>query len=194
MKKILFLTFLSLIFLLNSASIIAAEKISYDSIYNNLPVLTDIYYDHNEDPDEIVDYKDYIQSPYPLMRISVKLSCKDVKIGPGYYLITAKNRSNYDFVMFKQNGKIAALIPIYEKQLINPETVYPKAQQPKKSIIRKIGSGIKKVIARPFKRYKKPLPAPRYYITSSMVDSGKYFEINLYQEQYLYKMLFKVER
>lgn len=197
MKKILLLTFLTFIFLSYPAKTFAAEPINYDSIYNNLPVLVDIYYDHNEDPDENLDYQDYVESPYPLMRVSVKLKCKDVKLNPGYYLITLKNRSNYDFAMFKQRGKIVALIPVYEKVKIDPETFYPKAEKPKKSIIGKTGSGIKAAIAFPFKplnRFRKPPPQTRHFITSSLVDSGRYFEIYLYQEDYLYKILFKVER
>ncbi|EKE04740.1 MAG: hypothetical protein ACD_20C00007G0001 [uncultured bacterium] len=197
MKKLLLLAFLTFIFLLNSVKTYAAEPVDYDSIYNNMPVLVDIYYDHNEDPDENLDYQDFIQSPYPLMRVSVKLKCKDVKLNPGYYLVTVKNRSNYDFAMLKQRGKIVALVPIYEKQKIDPETFYPKPQKPKKSVVGKAGSGIKTVIAFPFKpldRFKKPPPQTRHFITSSLVDGGRYFEIYVYQEDYLYKILFQVER
>jgi hypothetical protein len=191
MKKSLFL-FVILSFIVFSVPANAAENTNYESIYNNLPVL-DFYYDHNEDPDEQLDYHDFIKSPYPLIRISAKLSCKEVKLLPGYYLMAVRNRSNYDFVMFKQNGKIVTMVPVYEKQLVNPETVYPKPKV-KKSLLKKTGSGIKRIVAAPFKPYRKPPEPPRYAVTSSLVDGGKYFEIWLYQEQYLYKILFKVDK
>lgn len=175
-----------------SAQVQAAERINYDNIYKNLPVL-DIHYDYNEDPDENADYTNYIGSPYPLIRISPKLACRETKLAPGYYLMTIKNRSSYDFVMFKQNGKIAALIPVYEKQLINPETFYPKPEEPK-SRFKKTTKAIKNVIAKPFQSHRRPVPPTRTFITSSLVDGGNYFEVLFYQEQYLYKMLFKVEK
>jgi len=167
----------------------------YDLIYDNLPVINVKYY-VNEDPDEINDYRKYI-TPYPLLRTSLVLKCKNQKIRPGYYLLTPKNEKGLDFVMFKQQGKIIALIPVYEKSLIVPQLTYKKPPAPKVSMVafpfvklKKITKGTLKTI---FKPVLKPPDLPETKMKASYVNGGKYFEIWLYVDKYLYKMLLKVE-
>jgi hypothetical protein len=184
MKRLFFIIFIGLILIKIPAFSQENAGVDYDAIYNNL-IIPNFTYDDNEDPDQITDYAYFVKSPYPLIRLSLPLNCKGVKLAPGYYLMTPKNRDGYDFVMFKQNGKITALIPIYQKQVIDPNTVYPVVKT-KKSIAEKIAGFINR---------KREMPvAPRYAINGELVDVGKYFDLQLYQEQYLYKMLFKVEK
>lgn len=190
MRKLLFLIIFC--FVINISPAKSTEKTDYDNIYNNLPVLN-FYYDHNTDPDESLDYQEFVNSPYPLIRISLNLTCKNAKISPGYYLIVPKNRSGYNFAMFKQNGKIVAMVPFYDKQLINPAAIYP-ASPKEKSAAKRFFKNIKNILGRPFKKYRRPLTPPRYSVNTYTVDAGRYFELWLYKEQYVYKMIFKIER
>jgi hypothetical protein len=164
-----------------------------DEIYDKLLAL-DIYYEHNEDPLELEDYTEYVQSPYPLIRTSVTLTSQKTKIPPGYYLLTPRTKGAYEFITFKQNGKITALVPIYEKTLIDPKVIYEEAPKPKPRLITWPFRMIKKGFIKLFGKYKRPLKPPKYIIESEFKDGGKYFEIRFYLEQYLYKMLFKVEK
>jgi len=187
MKKLFFILLMTVLF---SSRAYAAEYTDFDRAYANLPVF-DFFYEDNQDPDENQDYADYLGSPYPLVRISVPLECKKTKIIPGYYLITIRNRSGIDFAMFKQNGKIAGLVPVYEKQAINPETYYPKPTAPK-SKTKKFFGGIKNTLAKPFKPHMKPPPPARYDVKTKIIGKGVYFELDYYREEYLYKMLFRI--
>ncbi|MFH0702961.1 MAG: hypothetical protein V2B14_05430 [bacterium] len=190
MKKFLSLIFLNLLLQVFLAHAGIAQNINYDLIYTNLTPI-DINYDHNEDPNEINDYSQFIESPYPLIRISQTLRCKNTKISPGYYLLTPKNENNIDFVMFKQKGKIVALIPVYEKRLINPKLVYKSEPKPKVSLIKRPFIAIKKFFGLILKKSKKYQDPPKCAVETEKINGEKYFEIRLYVEEHLYKMLFK---
>lgn len=161
----------------------------YDRLYQNQPVLN-FRYDENEDPQEVYDYQQYIQSPYPLLRISMILKNKNITVKPGYYLITPRSKDGYDFVLFKQYGKIVHIMPVYEKIKINPALIYPKPPKKKTPLWKLPFVGIKKLFSPLFKKVKKP-PAPkRFMVKTEMPDGGKYYSIWIYEEDMLYKMIF----
>lgn len=171
-------------------------RINYDLIYKDTPVL-DFMYEDKLDPEEEIDYDKYvIISPYTLMRITDTLRSKKVLLKPGYYLVKAEKRDGYEFLLFKQNGKVAGVVPVYQKTIINPALIYKESLKPKPSLLGRIFSIPKKIISYPFKGWyekrKVPLP-PRSAIESRVVGNGKYLEIWLYVEQYLYKVLLKIE-
>ena len=190
MKKIFLLVLFNLIIIFPTK--VNAQSIDYDQIYNSLPVV-DIHYEHNEDPDEIIDYNKFIVSPYPLIRISDNLSNKTTKIKPGYYLLSPKTREGYDFIMFKQKGNIAAMIPVFEKQTINPKLIFPDPPKPKVGFWQGIGNGIKAGFHGMFGKYENPPKLPRCKLDSNYVNGGKYLEFTLIREQDLYKILLKVD-
>jgi len=192
MKKII----LILILLILPYSKVFAQEANYDEIFNNLPVL-DIVYDQNEDPDEQADSIKYFQSPYPLIRTAFPLSCKSAKFKPGYYLLTPRTRDGYDFIMFKQFGKIAGLVPVYEKRPLTPEEslrLFPPPPKPKTTIWSLPLRAFKVCVKKAFGKQKKPPEPPKYALDANITDENKYFEIILYSEQYAYKILFKIER
>ena len=191
MKKIVFLLFAINLLLIHPAY--TQEVAEYDKIYESSPIL-DFYYEQNEDPDEITDHQEHIRSPYPLIRTSSPLSTKSSKIIPGYYLLTPRNKDGYDFVMFKQKGRITALVPVFEKKLINPLEVYPQPIKRKVPLVKKPFAAMQNGLKFVFKPYIKPPELPKYLLNSDYVAGGKYFEIHLYKDEYLYKMLFKVDR
>lgn len=192
MKKIILCFLVFIIF----SSKAFAEKVDYETIYSNLPVI-DLYYEQNEDPNEQEDYAQYFNSPYPLIRTSFPLSCKTVKLKQGYYLLTIRSKDGFDFVMFKQNGKIAALIPVYEKRLMTQEEtqrLFPPPPKSKHPVLSLPWKGFKAGVKKTLGKYQKPPELPKFALDADIVGGGKYFEILFYKEKYLYKMLFKIER
>jgi len=191
MKKIILFFLLFIIF----SGRAFAGSVDYETILNNLPTI-DIYYEQKEDPDEQADYIQYFNSPYPLIRTSFPLSCKSIKIKPGYYLLTPRSKDGFEFIMFKQNGKIAGLVPVYEKRLMTPEEtqrLFPPPPKPKTTIWSLPWRSTKAVTKKKLGKYKKPPELPHVALEADIVG-GKYFEIILYRENHLYKMLFKIEK
>ena len=178
----------------------ATPQTVYDQIFNNLPII-DISYENNEDPLEDAEYNIYfIKSPYPLVRISSILRTRDKTIPPGYYLLTPRTQNGLSFVLFKENGKVFAIVPVYEKEKIDPLKVYPQPvkSKPKHPILGWPFRAVKAVCAKIFNKtigkHEKPPEPPKYDLKSKTVDGGKYFEMDLYFEDYLYKLLLKVEK
>ena len=203
MKK-LFLILLTLISFLKLSSLpCGAEnlRINYDLLYKDTPVL-DFMYEDGIDQEQDNDYNRYIVSPYTLIRITDTLRNKKILLKPGYYLVKPEKRDGYEFLLFKQNGKVAGIVPVYQKVLINPALVYHEPIKPKvplyKAIPKKIFIEIpKKIITLPFKKsweQKKVLVPPKSALESKVVSNGNYLEIWLYVDTYLYKVLFKIEK
>ena len=86
----------------------------YDALYEAAePFKSKLY--NNIDPFQDEDTIRYSWSPYPLFRTSADLYFKDIKIEPGYYLLTPRTLGEKDYVLFKQNGKVQHIIPVAQK-------------------------------------------------------------------------------
>ncbi len=196
MKKILISTFIFiLIFSLNISTANASTKINYDLIYKETPIL-DFIYEESLDPQEDKDYQGLFLSPYTLIRTSYALQNKKIHLKPGYYLLKPATWAGYDFVLFKQKGKIKGVVPVYQKILINPEYTYRTPIKPEIPLYKKPFVFVQKIIAWPFKKVfkrRKPVLPPRSKFEAIEVDGNKYLEMKLYVEEYLYKILFKIE-
>lgn len=202
MKKVLLILIISITFLKMTTLESGADvlRINYDLIYKETPVL-DFMYENNIDQEQDNDYNRYVISPYVLIRITDTLRSKKVLLKPGYYLVKPENKDGYEFLIFKQNGRVAGVVPVYQKVLINPALVYNepiKAKLPLyKAIPKKIFIDIpKKIITRPFKKtweQKRVLLPPKSALENKVVGDGKYLDIWLYVDKYLYKVLFKIE-
>lgn len=204
MKKILSLALFLIIILQVSATPCLAQnsRINYDLIYKETPVL-DFMYESRVDPGENTDYDGYFLSPYVLIRITDTLINKKIVLKPGYYLVKAENKDGYNILTFKQNGRVAAVVPVYQRVTVNPLLVYPQPITPKVPLYKAIPKKIfidtpKAIISWPFKKLfanKKreiKLP-PQSALESKVVENGKYYEIWLYVDKYLYKALFKIQ-
>jgi hypothetical protein len=202
MKNIFTLLFLMVLFLKFSVHPAFGQnlRINYDLIYKETPIL-DFMYEDKIDQEEDGDYNRYNVSPYTLIRITDTLRCKKLVLSPGYYLVKPEKKDGYEFLIFKQNGKVIGVVPIYQKNIINPALVFPEPVKPKKPFFIAIPKKIfidtpKKIIARPFKGWweqKRVLVPPKAALESKVVGNGKYYEIRLYVDKYLYKSLFKIE-
>ena len=102
----------------------------YAGIYNSLSHATHSYM-HNIDPEQYYDMKDATWAPYPLLRLNSYIYFKNISIEPGYYLLTPREHKDKWYMLFKQNGKVVHIIPVYERD-ITPELFYEKhLPQPK---------------------------------------------------------------
>jgi len=200
-KNSIFLTFLTIILLfVNTPAKAYGTKMNYDLLYKDMPVLNFMYED-GYDPEQEVDYNNYVISPYVLIRISDTLRNKKILLTPGYYLVKPEKRDGYEFLLFKQNGRVLGAVPVFQKVLINPVIVYKEPPKPKVPLFKRVLKTIfittpKKIITFPFKKFwqqKRVNVPPKSALESKVVDNGKYMEIWLYVDTYLYKVLFLIE-
>ena len=169
-------------------------KINYDLMYEDMPIL-DFMYEAGVDPEEPEDYEEYFISPYVLIRLPVKLRNQKTVLNPGYYLVKPEEKDGYNFAIFKQNGRVAGIVPIYKKYRVNPETIFPTPQKKEPKWYAKPFIMTKNIIKKPFKKIFKQqnlkIP-PRAKAEFKFVDD-KYYDLGLYVESSLYKMLFRLE-
>lgn len=167
------------------------EETNYFKIYNNLPDIK-VEFIHNEDPDEYYDYQKFHFSPYPLIRTSSDLYVKNLKIKPSYYLLTPREYKGKHAVLFKQKGKVKFVVPVYEKETIDPKAVYKEPPKPKtpwwKWSYKWIPWVVKKVLR--LDKYKNHPAMPKSLIEAYDLY-GPFYEIDLYYEDNLYKMIFR---
>ena len=113
---------------------------NYPEIYKNLQPATHSYH-HGIDPDEFYDTKDTTWVPYPLLRLNSYIYFKERAIEPGYYLLTPREHKGKWYLLFKQNGKVSHIIPVYERDY-TPEGFYEKhLPQPKLTPTQKMHMG-----------------------------------------------------
>ena len=97
---------------------------NYSEIYNNLEP-ANFSYLHNIDPDQFYDMKDTAWSVYPLLRLNSAIYFKNQTIEPGYYLLTPREHKGKWYMLFKQNGQVIHIIPVYDRDY-TPEKFYDK--------------------------------------------------------------------
>ena len=103
---------------------------NYAQIYNQLEPASFSYL-HGIDPDEYYDTQNAAWSIYPLLRLNSAIYFKNEIIEPGYYLLTPREHKGEWYMLFKQNGKVVHIIPVYERG-ITPEHYYEEhIPQPK---------------------------------------------------------------
>lgn len=132
----------------------------YAQIYNDLEVPTFSYL-HDIDPDQYYDMKDTSWSVYPLFRLNSPLYFKNITIEPGYYLLTPREHNGDWFMLFKQNGVVKHIIPVYERDY-TPEMFYDEhIPKPKYTKAQKIHMGFLDFIGN-FKSTKRKTPVQSY--------------------------------
>ena len=114
----------------------------YAGIYNSLEPAKHSYM-HDIDPDQFYDMKDATWAPYPLLRLNSYIYFKDRAIEPGYYLLTPREHKDKWYMLFKQNGKVMHIIPVYERD-ITPEFFYEK-HLPKPKLIKSLYPFVKEM-------------------------------------------------
>lgn len=120
---------------------------NYSQIYNDLEP-ADFSYLRNIDPDQYYDTKDATWSIYPLLRLISPIYFKNITIEPGYYLLTPREHNGKWYMLFKQNGKVMHIIPVYERDY-TPEMFYDEhIPKPKLTPSQKIHMGFLDLIGK----------------------------------------------
>ncbi len=152
---------------------------NYSEIYKNLEP-ADFSYLHNIDPDQYYDMKDTAWSVYPLLRLNSAIYFKNQTIEPGYYLLTPREHNSKWYILFKQNGQVRHIIPVYDRDY-TPEFFYdqhipkPKLKPTQKihmktlDIIGKVKSSKRK---EPIKSYLEVNDLENYFISIIIYYGG----------------------
>lgn len=184
---LLFLLFLNTISFANE-NIPKFENKNYDEIYSQLEE-ADFDYIFGLDPHQADDYTKYMFSPYPLFRSGVTLIFKSKKIPPGYYLLTPREKNGKTYILFKENGRVSYVIPVYEEDVV-AETFYQEnLPHVKQSVGEKTSKKFFNFIGTKWGHRNQRTPLPEAYIEFD--DKGMYWDMTLYYGMKKYYLLFK---
>ncbi len=160
---------------------------NYVQIYNSLEP-ADFSYLHNIDPDQYYDMKDATWSPYPLLRLNSAIFFKNQVIDPGYYLLTPREHKGKWYMLFKQNGIVKHIIPVYERD-ITPELFYDKhLAKPKLTKSQKIHMGVLNAFGK-LKSSKRREPIKCYMEINDL--ENYYVSIIIYYGNHKYSTIFR---
>ena len=160
---------------------------NYAEIYNNLQP-ADFSYQHDMDPEQYYDIKDASWSPYPLLRLNSYIYFKNIAIEPGYYLLTPREHEGKWYILFKQNGRVNYIIPVYERGL-TPEFFYDeRIPKPKLTWAQKVHTGVLDFLGK-FKSTKRKTPIQSYMEINDLENF--FVSIVIYYGSHKYSTLFR---
>ena len=166
---------------------VLASDTDYEKIYRELPVPEHSYI-HGIDPGEGFDIKNTTWSPYPLFRLTSPLFFKSITIEPGYYLLTPREHEGKWYMLFKEQGKIKYIIPIYERD-ITPIGFYDEnLPKPKMTISQKIHLKTLNIVGH--LHSSKREPAKQNYLELFDLDNN-YISMVVYWGDHRYYMIFR---
>ena len=163
---------------------------NYAQIYNNLEP-ANFSYMHDLDPEQYYDIKDTTWAPYPLLRLNSYIYFKDTSIEPGYYLLTPREYMGKWYMLFKQNGKVSHIIPVYNRDIV-PEFFYDEhIAKPKLTPSQKVHMGFLSFLGH-FNSTKRRDPVKCYM---EINDLENYFvSIVIYYGNHKYSTIFRTIR
>lgn len=168
----------------------ASAQDDFDTIYENLEEAP-FEYIFGIDPYQSDEYTKYIYSPYPLFRSGVNLIFKSKKIPPGYYLLTPREKEGKTYILFKENGKISYVIPVYKTQNVYEGFYEDKIPQAQLTLTQKSSNKFMDFIGKKWGKTNKRTPIPKAYIEFN--DAGIYWDMILYYGDKKYYLIFKKE-
>ena len=170
-----------------SESISAEPTKNYAGIYQSLEVPKHSYL-HNIDPDQYYDMKDATWAPYPLLRLNSYIYFKNIAIEPGYYLLTPRIHKDKWYLLFKQNGNVKHIIPVYERDIV-PEMFYEKhLPKPKLTKAQKIHMNTLSFIGK-FKNSKRKDPIQSFMEITDL--ENHFVSIVIYYGNHKYSTIFR---
>ena len=169
-------------------TVIQSENSKYAKIYEELPE-ADFSYIFNLDPYQTEEYKKYMYAPYPLFRTAIRFVFKNTVIEPGYYLLTPREKDGKWYVLFKTNGKVQYIIPVYEKGLVEPAFYKRYVPERKLTLWQNICQKTTNAVGRIFPKQTQRKPAPKSYIDVNELGTD-YWQIILYYGESKYYMIF----
>ncbi len=168
----------------------ASAQDDFDTIYENLEEAP-FEYIFGIDPYQSDEYTKYIYSPYPLFRSGVNLIFKSKKIPPGYYLLTPREKEGKTYILFKENGKISYVVPVYKTQNVYEGFYEDKIPQAQLTLTQKSRNKFMDFIGKKWGKTNKRTPIPKAYIEFN--DAGIYWDMILYYGDKKYYLIFKKE-
>ncbi len=161
---------------------------NYALIYNNLEP-ADFSYLHNIDPDQYYDMKDTTWSVYPLLRLNSEIYFKGQTIEPGYYLLTPREHNGKWYLLFKQNGIVAHIIPVYDRDY-TPESFYDEhIPKPKLTPSQKVHTGFLSFVGKTVKSSKRKDPIKSYLEVNDL--ENHFVSIVIYYGGHKYSTIFR---
>lgn len=177
-----------LIFVIMFSSCAFAKDVDYEQVYRDLEVPSHKYV-HDIDPGEYYDTQTSTWSPYPLLRLLAPIYFKTIAVEPGYYLLTPREYKNNWYMLFKENGKIKYIVPIYDREIV-PEFFYDEnLPKPKLSPTQKMHLGMLDFIGK-FVPSAKRKPAPQTYLELTDLDNH-FISLVVYWGNYRYYTIFR---
>lgn len=169
-------------------NVVTTEIKEYDRIYSELEE-ADFEYIFGIDPKQTDEYTVYMYSPYPLFRSGVNLIFKTKTIPPGYYLLTPREKDGKTYILFKENGKVVYMVPIYKEDTV-PEMFYEELfPHPKPNAYERARNKTMDFIGTKWGKKNQRTPVPKSYI--EFEDKGVYWDMVLYYGSKKYYLLFK---
>ena len=168
----------------------ASAQDDFDTIYENLEEAP-FEYIFGIDPYQSDEYTKYIYSPYPLFRSGVNLIFKSKKIPPGYYLLTPREKEGKTYILFKENGKISYVVPVYKTLNVYEGFYEDKIPQAQLTLTQKSRNKFMDFIGKKWGKTNKRTPIPKAYIEFN--DAGIYWDMILYYGDKKYYLIFKKE-
>ena len=176
------------LFLLSFGLTACAEQTDYEQIYRDLPVPTHSYV-HGIDPGEPYDIKNTTWSPYPLLRLTSPIFFKSIMIEPGYYLLTPREHDGKWYMLFKEQGTIKYIVPIYERG-ITPMNFYKEnLPEPKLTFTQRVHINTLNFVGKRIKKSKRK-PAPQIYLVMFDLDNN-FVSMIVYWGEHKYYMIFR---
>lgn len=176
------------LFLLVFGFSVQAEDFDYEKTYRELPVPTHSYV-HDIDPGEFYDVKDTSWTPYPLFRLTAPLHFKTITIEPGYYLLTPREHEDKWYMLFKEQGKVKYIIPVYERS-ITPLGFYDEnIPEPKMTWSQKTHIKFMKFVGKHFEKSKRK-PAPQTFLEMFDLDNN-FISLIVYWGNHRYYMVLR---
>ena len=184
MKKFI----LIILMLILSSNISFASEPDYRQIYLDMEVPT-FSYVHGIDPGQYYDNRTSTWSPYPLFRLSSTLYFRSIKVVPGYYLLSPTTHKGGDFLLFKENGLVRYIIPVYKKELV-PEGFYEShIPQPRLLVSQKLYKAFVNFVGAHVKSAQRK-PTPGSYLEINDLDNN-FVQIVVYYGPYRYYTIFR---
>lgn len=175
-------------FILASSSIAFAGEEDYRQIYMNLQVPS-FSYMHGIDPAQYYDNKDATYSIYPLFRLTSPIYFKNITVKPGYYLLTPVEYKGEDYLLFKDNGLVKHIIPVYKKEFVPVGFYEAHIPQPKLRWRQRMTKNFYHFIGTHFKSAQKKPPVQSYLEVNDL--DNNLVSIVVYYGAYRYYTIFR---
>ena len=187
MKNSLIVLSIIFVFILSS-QVTFADNDNYREIYRNLE-LPNFSYLHNVDPGQFYDNQSASYSVYPLFRLCSPIYFKSITITPGYYDLTPREHEGKDYLLFKTNGLVKYIVPVYKKEIVPLGFYNAHLPKPKRSITQKIGDKLYNFVGNHFKKAMRKPCAKTYLEVNDMDDY--FIVLVVYYNDFRYYTVFR---